>query len=336
MNVKHCALTVSITAALLAGCGGSPPPIGAPGAMPKTSGIATNAAHGKSWTLPHSSTSDLATKASTRGAYQNTNDVLLYISTVANNAVYIVTYPKGKAVATISGVLNPAGMCSDLHGNIFITSTGPGEIVEFAHGGTTPIATLNDPGYEPVDCAIDPVSGNLAVSNFANGTPGNIAIYQNAAGSPTFYSDPELYYFRSCTYDDSGNLWVVGEDGTADFAELPSGSSKFQILTLPFANPGGIKWDGTYLAIGSQFNDSGVIKRVSVSGTKVEVVQTVPVLWKKKKHSIALRYFVISPKRLVGAFSNEVGFWAYPQGGNPQKIFRGYTAAEGVALSVPP
>jgi hypothetical protein len=39
-------------AALLAGCGGSQPPIDAPGAMAQTSAIATHADRGKSWMLP--------------------------------------------------------------------------------------------------------------------------------------------------------------------------------------------------------------------------------------------------------------------------------------------
>ena len=37
---------------LLTGCGGSQPPIGAGGAMPQTSAIATHAARGKSWMRP--------------------------------------------------------------------------------------------------------------------------------------------------------------------------------------------------------------------------------------------------------------------------------------------
>jgi hypothetical protein len=39
----------SCAAALLAGCGGSQPPIGAPGAMPQTSALTMHAERGKSW-----------------------------------------------------------------------------------------------------------------------------------------------------------------------------------------------------------------------------------------------------------------------------------------------
>ena len=39
-------------AALLSACGGSQPPIGAPGAMPQSRAIATHAERGGSWMLP--------------------------------------------------------------------------------------------------------------------------------------------------------------------------------------------------------------------------------------------------------------------------------------------
>jgi hypothetical protein len=49
----RCALTCCVgAAAMLAGCGGSQPPIGAPGAIPEASAIAPHAVRGKSWMLP--------------------------------------------------------------------------------------------------------------------------------------------------------------------------------------------------------------------------------------------------------------------------------------------
>ena len=49
------ALSICAVAALLAGCSGSQPPIGATGAMPQTSAVATHADRGKSWMLPGTS-----------------------------------------------------------------------------------------------------------------------------------------------------------------------------------------------------------------------------------------------------------------------------------------
>ena len=67
-----------VAAAMLAGCGGSQPPIGAPGAMPQTSAIATHADRGTSWMLPGTSAGDL-----------------VYATSVAFGNVYVYTYPKG-------------------------------------------------------------------------------------------------------------------------------------------------------------------------------------------------------------------------------------------------
>ena len=64
------ALSVGVAAALLAGCAGSQPPIGAPGAMPQTSALATHADSGTSWML--------------RGAK---NEDLLYVSNHSSDTV---------------------------------------------------------------------------------------------------------------------------------------------------------------------------------------------------------------------------------------------------------
>jgi hypothetical protein len=52
------ALSISATA-VLAACGGSRPPIGAPGAMPQTPASVAQADRGRSWMLPEASSKDL-------------------------------------------------------------------------------------------------------------------------------------------------------------------------------------------------------------------------------------------------------------------------------------
>ena len=56
------------------------------------------------------------------------------------------------------------GICSDASGNVFIEGDYDqnAAIYEYAHGGTTPIAVLNDGSYDARDCAVDPTTGNLA------------------------------------------------------------------------------------------------------------------------------------------------------------------------------
>jgi hypothetical protein len=68
------ALSGCVAVALLAGCGGSQLPTGAPGAMPQTSALAMHADRGKSWMLPEAKSEDL-----------------LYVSNLQNVKVY--SYP---------------------------------------------------------------------------------------------------------------------------------------------------------------------------------------------------------------------------------------------------
>jgi hypothetical protein len=86
---NRCTFTLGIAAATFAGCGASQPPIGAPGAIPQQSAIAAHAERGKSWMLPEAKTEDL-----------------LYVSSNDQGAVYVYTYPEGKIVGTLSGLVN--------------------------------------------------------------------------------------------------------------------------------------------------------------------------------------------------------------------------------------
>jgi len=102
-DLSRYALGGCVAVAMLAGCGGSQQPIGAPGAMPQTSALATHADRGKSWMLPEAKADDL-----------------LYISNVYTVTVY--SYPKGKHVGTLKGFYEPFGECSDSAGNVFIAN----------------------------------------------------------------------------------------------------------------------------------------------------------------------------------------------------------------------
>lgn len=140
--LRHYALSICVAAAMLAACGGSQPPIGAPGAMPQTS----------------------ARKAA--GSY----GALLYIASGSYDTVDMYTFPAGKYVGkiTLPGVDNAYGMCSDSSGNVFVTTIppqpAPGSIYEYSYGATTPVATLADDDL-PYGCSWDPTTGNLAVAN---------------------------------------------------------------------------------------------------------------------------------------------------------------------------
>lgn len=78
--------------------------------------------------------------------------------------VHVYSYPQGKLVGKLTGLDLPYGECVDASGDVWIVTNFPNQAIEYAHGGTTPIATLSVPGSNAYGCAVDPASGNLAVA----------------------------------------------------------------------------------------------------------------------------------------------------------------------------
>ena len=171
-SLRRYAFSISTTAAMLAGCGGSQPPIGAPDALSQSRAIATHAERGGSWMLPESKSRDL-----------------LYVSSANNGSVYVYSYPQLKLVGTLSSPNSTAtGECVDKMGDVFITTTNEQQsstIYEYKHGGTQPVAELSEPG-SGTGCAIDPKTGNLAVANISDSSNpsnpyfGDVAVFANA------------------------------------------------------------------------------------------------------------------------------------------------------------
>jgi hypothetical protein len=243
---------------MLAGCGGSQPPIGALGTMPQTSALAAHAVRGKSWMLAQAKSEDL-----------------LYVSDIGTDDVLIFSYPQGALVGTLSGFAHPNRPCVDIKGDIFVANESADTVVEYAHGGETPIATLNL-GTPTQACSVDDRTGDLAVV-----TPsyGRIAIFKHAKGTPTEYSGQEGSNFAFCGYDASGNLFIDGAIGSESaFWELAKGSKTLASLTIqndPFVGgygPAQIQWDGRDVAIENPFHVS--IVRVRFSGSTGTVVGT--------------------------------------------------------------
>jgi hypothetical protein len=311
----RCALSLCAVAAVLTGCGAmrqgdNALPIGAPG---------TAAQSARSWMDPGATSQDL-----------------LYVSDTGTSEVYVYSYPSDKLVGTLKDFRDPGGECVDKSGNVFITNTGDDAILEFAHGGTRPIATLSDPGYFPFGCSIDPNSGNLAVANNSASSgsgQGNVVVYTHAKGKPKGdYTDPNITQMLLCGYDDKGNLFVDGftKDNGFAFAELRSGGTTLTNITLnqSIASPGGVQWDGKYVAVGDQ--STNVVYQFSISGKKGT-----------KAGSTALTgaaevvQFWIAGSKLIGpdADGADVGIWKYPAGGSTLKTITGLYVPLGATLS---
>jgi DNA-binding beta-propeller fold protein YncE len=251
-----------------------------------------------------------------------TKGSLLYVSDTATNDVYFYTYPRGKFVGALTGFDYPQGLCADSRGDVFIDDANAHEILEYAHGGQTPIATLLDGTRDPEGCSVDPTTGNLAVTD--NG-PGSVAIYRNARGKPKHYHEPNQYYHLSqyffCGYDDAGNLFVDGvnysSSPTFKFAELPKGGKRLVNLVLDqsIGWPGGVQWDGRYLAVGDA--NSGIVYQFRISKKHGTLEGTTPL-----EGSSGVNQFWIAGPRIIGPNANGINvmLWKYPVGGSPIRV----------------
>lgn len=242
---------------------------------------------------------------------------LLYVSSALTEYVYVYSYADQKLVGTLTGFGLPYGLCADKAGNVWIVDDGHQQIVEYKHGGASPIATLGDPGEYPEGCSVDPTTGNLAVTNFySTSGDGSISVYAHASGNPANYSDPSIANFRFCGYDDKGNLFADGVkiSSAFAFAELPKGGSSLTIIALQqnIEWPGGVQWDGKYVAVGD--TDAGIIYRTNGAGGKVKGSTTLG-------DANYVNQFWIAGKTVVAPSQDgsNVGLYTYPAGGAPTK-----------------
>jgi len=253
---------------------------------------------------------------------------LLYVSDLGANAVYFYTYPAGKLMGKLTGFGSVAGLCADKAGDVFVVDEAGGVDV-YAHGGSSPIRRLTTTGA-PYGCAVDPSTGNLAVTNLSSVDYGAIAVYAKAKGRPKEYPDNAVSSTYFCGYDDNGNLFIDAWNRSAQviLLELPKGGRGFHtyMLTRNVKKPGGVQWDGKYVAIGDQ--GAGLIYRAGVTG---KVAQTVTL-----KKGANVEQFWIAGTTLIGPNAQSFGtvpFWRYPAGGSPTKTMNGFSYPVGVTVS---
>lgn len=271
---------------------------------------------------------------------------LLYIADTGTNDVYVYSYPKNKLEGTLTGFNSPGGLCVNKAGDVFITNVLGWDVLEYAHGGTKPIATLAQAPYSfPYACSIDPATGNLAVTDIASGAgspsgegPGSLLIYKNAHGTPRSYST--MYHPYYCGYDAKGNLFIDGEGAgfsTFMFGELPKGKKFTNIaLNQSFVLAGGVQWDGSNIAVGD--SDSSVIYQFITNGKNGTEVGSTPLMgtnvvwqfWVQGQKVVAPNSYHVGSQNL-----SNVLFYNYPAGGSATGALGGSVDyPDGVTVSV--
>lgn len=245
---------------------------------------------------------------------------LLYLTDVRSNTVLVYSYPQNKQVATLKNFGTPRSECSDSQGNVWIADTDGEEVVEYAHGGTAPIAGLNVNG-PPTGCSVDPVTGNLAVSGGVGGVV--LSIFRptkHGWGSPRRLLDDAMDTPAFCAYDDQGNLFIDGRDKAKNneflFYELRRGGKSFVHVKLgqTIKVPGQVQWDGTNVAVADAGVSPTLVYRFKIAGQSGRLIGSTQL-----RGSNIVRQFWIDGSTLVGPNpgGHDVGFWSYPGGGSP-------------------
>jgi hypothetical protein len=312
-------LGLAVFSFFVAGCGGTKNVVS--GAVPQNAGpIAQSPAHGKSWMKPGTSGSDL-----------------LYIGSPATGDIYVYTYPGGELVGMLTGLEDPLGLCSDTNGNVWITNVygDYSYLVAYAHGGTKPIATLEDSGFAPQACSVDPTTGNLAVANQLD----DVAVWRHARGKRRLYltsyvvNGPE-----TIAYDGSGD--AIFADWKTQNGWLPKGHSKamtFGLQPQPRRH-GPFLWDGKHLGIlvfSRKLRQEDVIQ-YNVSGGIASKVGAVPLNGVTGVTTSGQFWIQDSGIVLTDSRAGDAYFFDYPQGGNPTNTISGLDDPYGVTVSIVP
>ena len=335
-DLARCALTSCAGAAMLAGCGESQAPIGAPGAMVQASAVAMRAERRGSWMLPEA-------KQAKR---------LLYAADGDHGIVHVYNYDTGAELGELTGLTDPYGECVDKTGDIFLTTSigSTGAVLEYAHGGSSPITTFNTDGH-PIGCSINPKSGDLAVNNGIPSGGSDVEIWENASGAPTSYvNQQDCDEMWPPGYDNKGNLFI--ETGNYhSVCELATGGASLIAVRLnhDIGFPGGVMWDGKYLTFTDQIyggktqaqEDQGFITaiyRVKENSGGLDVVGTTQLRSKQCNGTQVGQPFIVGEKNtpanheqgnaVVGGnlecqqLSRETTpliYWNYPRNGRPFK-----------------
>lgn len=338
-STMHCR-DVLVCAAFVAASGCSWPPAAPSVALPSTAqGVFQGASN--SWSIANVPPRPMGgTAAPTWMAADARSKDLLYVSNCCWVSVY--SYPQGKLEGKLTGFGTAAGQCVDDKGDVYITNLVPSRVYEYAHGGTRRIKTLEDP-IDPVGCAIDPTTGNLAVTSLGDGGGeyARVAIFPKGSGSPTYYTDSAFQEYFFCAYDSAGDLFIQGNSapgsGHVVFAELPKGGSTLKNITLPqyIGWPGGLRWDGKFLVVGDQVTPT--IYRFTISGSSGTLAGTTNLGSGAKDVTdfFIQNHTIIAPNQCAPCQHTDALFFRYPAGGTATKILMdGIKGPDGASVSL--
>jgi hypothetical protein len=244
-----------------------------------------------------------------------TDSNLLYISYPDINEVDMYAYVNGAIGKHVGGfrVANATGLCTDKAGDVYVVSNSGDSVSKYAHGATRPEQTIKLAAGYPDACAVDPSTGDLAVSvenprgktykgGFVHVYPGghlpvkkyrsylgfhqtSFVAYDNKHDLFVIASSCQTYYY--CQYGSQGAPPALFEltPGARWFTKVRLGDSKL-------VDPAGIAWiNPTLLVTDNDYQQkqkpSGL--KVFFQGKKAQVVETISLTGTQSAQGVAVR-----------------------------------------------
>jgi sugar lactone lactonase YvrE len=224
-------LSIGVAVAMLAGCGGSQPPIGAPAAA--QAATATTGAYTARGSLIFE-------------ADEDEDAVNIYRTRQAlQNAAPIAQIPTGGG---------PYGMALDRLGTLYVAQYYAWTVSEYPKGSTTAKTVISDGLHAPYGVAVDQ-HGTLFVSN----DQGWISVYPYGSTTPSEkISGGGMQHPAGLAVDKTGNLFIADFNAQRVF-EIPAGTEKvIQLQLADLSDPIGIAIDqqtgAMWVTDGSQIN----------------------------------------------------------------------------------
>lgn len=277
-------------------------------------------------------------------AHDAASNDLLYLA--HKDTIEVYTYPDGVYEDTLKAPASIHSMCSDSRGDVYLAATSQhkgvstGYVYEYAHGGNSPIATLDLPSREiPIDCSSDPKTGDLAVTSYnARNFAPLVEVYANAGGKPKVYKTMALGANPQPAYDNEGNLFVTSGGNVG--AMLAKGKKTLQEIKLD-RTIGGVahaQWDGKYFALQSFQAAKHQLEHVLVRVFRVQIAGSSGTIvgftsfenWRLKGAGQSW----IQGDTLLATPQNYTLFFKYPAGGNPFNTLKHAHPTQAVTVSL--
>jgi hypothetical protein len=247
------------------------------------------------------------------------NGPLLYVTGGA--VVDVFHWPGLQTAGVLTGFQQTTGACIDAAGDVWIADAYAQKLYEYAHGGSTPIATLDDAASFPNGCTVNRRDGNLAVGNEFNENvgKGSITIYRHASGQGTTYYDSNLDDVFSLDYAPNGNLYLDGWTGYS-FGMEKFVRRQFETVAIKGATigyPGGVQYRKNELTVA----DAGS----TVTNTTIYRINKYGKVLGKTVMGQAYysyQYQILNGNVICACYEDKnVQLYAYPAGGTPTRTF---------------